>query len=47
MGLGYAWAMVDEDRMGWHDRISRTHVREVSEIPSKVREPYYYDDMKG
>jgi uncharacterized RDD family membrane protein YckC len=47
MGLGYAWAMVDEDRMGWHDRISRTHVRPVSEITSKTREPYYYDDMKG
>jgi uncharacterized RDD family membrane protein YckC len=51
MGLGYAWAMVDEDRMGWHDRISRTHVRAVSEIPTlglpKGREPYYYDDMKG
>ena len=29
MGMGYAWAMVDEDRMGWHDRISRTHVREA------------------
>jgi uncharacterized RDD family membrane protein YckC len=47
MGLGYAWALVDEDRMGWHDRISRTHVRAVSETPSKAREPYYYDDMKG
>jgi uncharacterized RDD family membrane protein YckC len=51
MGLGYAWALVDEDRMGWHDRISRTHVRTVSETPTlnspKRREPYYYDDMKG
>jgi hypothetical protein len=51
MGLGYAWALVDEDRMGWHDRISRTHVRALSAIPtlslSKGREPYYYDDMKG
>ena len=27
MGLGYFWALVDEDRVGWHDRISRTHVR--------------------
>ncbi|HZE81058.1 MAG TPA: RDD family protein [Candidatus Polarisedimenticolia bacterium] len=51
LGLGYAWALVDEDRMGWHDRISRTHVRARSEIPTlsppKGREPYYYDDMKG
>jgi uncharacterized RDD family membrane protein YckC len=29
MGLGYLWALVDEDRVGWHDRISRTHVREA------------------
>jgi uncharacterized RDD family membrane protein YckC len=27
VGLGYLWALVDEDRVGWHDRISRTHVR--------------------
>ena len=27
IGLGYFWALVDEDRVGWHDRISRTHVR--------------------
>ena len=29
LGLGYFWALVDEDRVGWHDRISRTHVRAV------------------
>ena len=29
IGLGYAWALVDEDRLGWHDRISRTHLREI------------------
>jgi uncharacterized RDD family membrane protein YckC len=27
MGLGFAWALVDEDRLGWHDRISGTHMR--------------------
>jgi uncharacterized RDD family membrane protein YckC len=27
IGLGYAWALVDEDRLGWHDRISQTHLR--------------------
>jgi uncharacterized RDD family membrane protein YckC len=27
LGLGFAWAMVDEDRLGWHDRISQTYVR--------------------
>jgi uncharacterized RDD family membrane protein YckC len=30
MGLGFAWALVDEDRLGWHDRISRTHLRTAS-----------------
>ena len=32
MGLGYAWALVDEDRVGWHDRISRTHLRSTAAI---------------
>jgi uncharacterized RDD family membrane protein YckC len=44
MGLGYLWALVDEDRVGWHDRISRTHVR-ASHIPSIARERYNYDDL--
>ena len=47
MGLGYFWALVDEDRVGWHDRISRTHVRALSSIPSGAREPYYYEELKG
>jgi uncharacterized RDD family membrane protein YckC len=25
-GLGFAWAFFDEDRLGWHDRMSRTYV---------------------
>lgn len=24
IGLGYAWALFDEDQLGWHDRITRT-----------------------
>ena len=51
IGLGYAWALVDEDRLGWHDRISQTHLRALSVIPTlslpKGREPYSYDDLKG
>jgi uncharacterized RDD family membrane protein YckC len=27
LGLGYAWALVDEDTLGWHDRITQTHLR--------------------
>jgi uncharacterized RDD family membrane protein YckC len=26
VGLGYAWALVDEDQLGWHDRITGTLV---------------------
>jgi len=37
VGLGYAWALVDEDRLGWHDRISQTHLRAaLSNQPSAV-----------
>jgi hypothetical protein len=24
LGLGFAWAFLDEDRLAWHDRISHT-----------------------
>jgi uncharacterized RDD family membrane protein YckC len=27
LGLGLAWAWLDEDRLGWHDRISRMYQR--------------------
>lgn len=27
VGLGYAWALVDEDGLGWHDRISQTYLK--------------------
>jgi uncharacterized RDD family membrane protein YckC len=26
-GLGYAWAFIDEDGLGWHDRMTQTYVR--------------------
>ncbi len=28
LGLGLLWAALDDDRLGWHDRISRTYQRE-------------------
>lgn len=31
VGLGYAWAFVDEDQLGWHDRITRTLLRSSTE----------------
>lgn len=27
LGLGIAWALLDDDRLGWHDRISRMYQR--------------------
>jgi uncharacterized RDD family membrane protein YckC len=27
LGLGFAWALVDEHTLGWHDRISQTYLR--------------------
>lgn len=27
LGLGFAWALVDEDTLSWHDRISGTYLR--------------------
>jgi uncharacterized RDD family membrane protein YckC len=27
LGLGFAWALFDEDHLGWHDRMSRTYQR--------------------
>jgi len=26
LGLGYAWCFFDEDRLSWHDRITKTHL---------------------
>jgi uncharacterized RDD family membrane protein YckC len=26
LGLGYAWAFLDEDQLSWHDRITKTHL---------------------
>jgi uncharacterized RDD family membrane protein YckC len=27
LGLGFLWALLDEDRLGWHDRMTRTYQR--------------------
>jgi uncharacterized RDD family membrane protein YckC len=43
VGLGYAWALVDEDRLGWHDRISQTHLRAaLSNQPSAISQREIY-----
>ena len=32
LGLGFAWAFVDEDTLGWHDRMTQTHLRQRTAI---------------
>lgn len=32
LGLGFMWAFVDEDTLGWHDRMTQTHVRKEARI---------------
>jgi hypothetical protein len=27
LGLGFVWAWLDDDSLGWHDRISRIYQR--------------------
>ena len=27
MGMGFLWALMDDDHLGWHDRITRTYLR--------------------
>ncbi len=44
-GLGYAWAFIDEDQLGWHDRISQTHLR-ISGIASGARELYSCENLQ-
>jgi uncharacterized RDD family membrane protein YckC len=28
LGLGFAWALVDEDTLGWHDRMTQTYLKQ-------------------
>jgi len=30
LGLGFAWSFVDEDTLGWHDRMTQTYVRKAA-----------------
>ena len=29
LGLGAAWAVVDEQQLSWHDRLSQTYIRHL------------------
>lgn len=46
IGLGYAWALVDEDQLGWHDRITGTLVRSSAE-PAGHPTEIWTDFMNG
>ena len=35
LGLGYAWALIDEDQLGWHDRITGTMLRSTHDEPAE------------
>jgi uncharacterized RDD family membrane protein YckC len=35
LGLGYAWCMLDEDQLCWHDRITHTYMAIDSSKPSR------------
>jgi uncharacterized RDD family membrane protein YckC len=32
-GLGYAWCVLDEDQLSWHDRITRTYLAPRTRVP--------------
>lgn len=33
LGLGFLWALVDEDQLGWHDRMTKTLIRSSAAQP--------------
>jgi uncharacterized RDD family membrane protein YckC len=38
LGLGFLWALVDEDQLGWHDRMTRTLIRSSATQPAVNRD---------
>lgn len=38
LGLGFLWALVDEDQLGWHDRMTKTLIRSSVAQPVMARE---------
>ncbi len=38
LGLGFLWALVDEDQLGWHDRMTKTLIRSSVAQPAMARE---------
>ncbi len=38
LGLGFLWALVDEDQLGWHDRMTKTLIRSSAAQPAVSRD---------
>jgi len=38
LGLGFLWALVDEDQLGWHDRMTKTLIKSNVTQPVMARE---------
>lgn len=38
LGLGFLWALVDEEQLGWHDRMTRTLIRSSAMQPAVSRD---------
>jgi uncharacterized RDD family membrane protein YckC len=45
IGLGYAWAFVDEDRLGWHDRMTRTLLRSRTQPSTTSTQDWDWDPV--
>jgi hypothetical protein len=39
LGVGFVWALVDEDTLGWHDRISGTYMRRSTQHSAVSTQP--------
>lgn len=40
LGFGYAWTLVDEDQLSWHDRITRTLVKVSGQASDEAVSPW-------
>ena len=45
VGLGYAWALVDEDQLGWHDRMTRTLLRSTAQQSGTNAQSWDWDPV--
>jgi len=46
VGLGFLWAFVDEDTLGWHDRISETYLKSSSQHSALSNQPDQHETWR-